>query len=79
LLAIDGLKLDPSNLDQQLARLARLAADRTSVPLHLFRSDQLLQRRLPLRSGDPQIAELWLQAEANTQQQERRCAWLHQN
>ncbi|QFY90337.1 M61 family metallopeptidase [Magnetovirga frankeli] len=78
LLAIDGLRLDAANLDQQLSRLV---TDQASVPLHLFRGDQLLQRSLPLRPGSPQCAELWLLADADThtQQQERRRAWLHQN
>lgn len=75
LLAIDGLKLEGNNLDQQLARLA----GKTHVPLHLFRADQLLQRDLPLRPGSQHVAELWLQPEASIQQQECRSAWLHQN
>ncbi len=75
LIAIDGLRLDASNLDLQLARLTGKA----SVSCHLFRGDQLLQRPLDLRAGPAHVAELWLQEPTDAEQQERRLAWLHRN
>jgi predicted metalloprotease with PDZ domain len=74
LLAIGGFRVEPAGLDGLLARLA----NRTSVSVHLFRGDQLLERQLQLAAGTPHVAELRLLPDADERQRQNRSAWLHQ-
>ncbi|AGA88980.1 putative protease with the C-terminal PDZ domain [Thioflavicoccus mobilis 8321] len=74
LLAVDGLRVTPENLDALVAR----AADAGQIIVHAFRRDELMTFDVQPMPASLDICELRLIAEASAVVVARRAAWLGQ-
>lgn len=75
LIALDGLRLKPSQLDERLCR--HQAGD--ALKVHAFRRDELVETKLVLAAPEAVKAKLGLNARASKATIARRRAWLGQD
>ncbi len=73
LIALDGLRLTPSNWEQVLGRYRPGAVVRASA----FRRDELIERRMRLRAAPRDTCYLWLDDRAGRVERQRLDAWLN--
>ncbi len=73
IVAVDGIRVTPTDIEQRIA----VIPVGYSVPVHVFRRDELMRFDLKPRPAPEDTCELWLQEDAGEEQSGRRQAWLH--
>jgi predicted metalloprotease with PDZ domain len=73
-IALDGIKVTSTNLDQLLQR-AQLGE---KVEIYAFRRDELRRFEVEMRPAEPNTCYLWLQQDITQEQQARVQSWMNQ-
>jgi predicted metalloprotease with PDZ domain len=73
-IALDGIKVTSTNLDQLLQR-AQLGE---KVEIYAFRRDELRRFEVEMRPAEPNTCYLWLQQDITKEQQIRVQSWMNQ-
>ena len=72
LVAIDGIQATPDNFEQLVCKVE---AD-SSVVVHIFRRDELMQFAVKPQTAPPDTCDLWLIDGLEAEQLNRRNSWL---
>jgi predicted metalloprotease with PDZ domain len=70
--AVDGVRAGPDNLEALIARLPEGA----TTPVHVFRRDELMSFELRAEIPPPDTCDLWLVEDPGEARAARRAAWL---
>ncbi len=73
IVAVDGIRVTAADMEQRIA----VIPTGYSVPVHVFRRDELMRFDLKPRPAPEDTCELWLREDADEGQSDRRQAWLH--
>jgi predicted metalloprotease with PDZ domain len=73
-IALDGIKVTSTNLDQLLQR-AQLGE---KVEIYAFRRDELRRFEVEMRPAEPNTCYLWLQQDITQEEQTRVQSWMNQ-